>query len=135
VKKGIIHPLVAGIFAAIVTIGYGMAYEKATAIEGDQLESLREAIHMLHLFIAPVVGCLIASLGFALLHKIGPKWGAFLFYFLFASVSILSSFGIFSVYNLHEEIQFTIYGYAMPMHYFPFLSWVAFRPLFLTTGK
>ena len=94
-KKGIIHPLVAGIFAAIVTIGYGMAYEKATAIEGDQLESLREAIPMLHLFIAPVVGCLIASLGFALLQKIGPKWGAFLFYFLFASVSILSSFGIF----------------------------------------
>jgi len=134
-KKGIIHPLVAGIFAAIVTIGYGMAYEKATVIEGDQLDSLREAIPMLHLFIAPVFGCLLASLGYALLQRIGPTWGTFLFYFLFASISIVSSFGIFSVYNLHEEIQFTIYGYAMPMHYFPFLSWVAFHPLFFPKGK
>lgn len=129
-KSRIIHPLVAGIFAACVTIVFGMAYEKATAIEDAQLDSLREAIPMLHLFIAPVAGCLLASLGYYLLQKIGPKWGSFLFYFLFAAVSIITSFGIFSVYNLHEEIQYTIYGYAMPMHYFPFLSWVAFKPLF-----
>ena len=51
-----IHPLAAGIFAAIVTIGYALAYEKATVIEGEQLQSLREAIPMLHLFIAPIVG-------------------------------------------------------------------------------
>jgi len=129
-KKGIIHPFVAGTFAAVVTIFFGLAYEKATAIEGVQLESLREAIPMLHLFMAPILGCLGASLGYRLLQNLGPKWGSFLFYFLFATISIFSSFGIFSVYNLHEEIQYTIYGYAMPMHYFPFLSWVAFKPLF-----
>lgn len=134
-KKGLIHALVAGSFAAIVSIGYGMAYEQATAIEGSQLESLRLAIPLLHLFFAPILGCVLASLGYMLLQKIGPKWGSFLFYFIFASVSILSSFAIFSVYNLHEEIQFTIYGYAMPMHYFPFLSWVAFRPLFASRSK
>ena len=128
--KGIIHPFIAGTFASFITILFGLAYEKATAIEGAQLESLREAIPMLHLFMAPIVGCLLASLGYRLLQKLGKKWGYFLFYFLFASISIISSFGIFSVYNLHEEIQYTIYGYAMPMHYFPFLSWVAFKPLF-----
>ena len=128
--KGLIHPFIAGTFASFITILFGLAYEKATAIEGAQLESLREAIPMLHLFMAPIVGCLLASLGYRLLQKLGKKWGYFLFYFLFASISIISSFGIFSVYNLHEEIQYTIYGYAMPMHYFPFLSWVAFKPLF-----
>jgi hypothetical protein len=134
-KKGIIHALVAGIFAVCVTIVFGMAYEKATAIEGVQLESLRDAIPMLHLFIAPIAGCFLASLGYALLQKLGQKWGSFLFYFLFAAVSIITSFGIFSVYNLHEEIQYTVYGYAMPMHYFPFLSWVAFKPLFFSEVK
>ena len=134
-KKQIIHPLAAGIFAAIVTIGYALAYEKATVIEGEQLQSLREAIPMLHLFIAPIVGCILASAGFYLAQKVNSKWGIFLFYFLFAGLSILTSFGIFSVYNLHEEIQFTIYGYAMPMHYFPFLSWVAFKPLFDSIKK
>tara|TARA_B110000046_G_scaffold114748_1_gene121926 strand:+ start:1479 stop:1892 length:414 start_codon:yes stop_codon:yes gene_type:complete len=134
-KKQLIHPLVAGILAAIVTIGYGIAYEKATAIEGEQLVSLREAIPMLHLFIAPIVGCLLASLGFFIAQKFNSKVVLFVFYFLFAGLSILTSFGIFSVYNLHEEIQFTIYGYSMPMHYFPFLSWVAFKPLFTSNGK
>ena len=133
--KGLIHPFIAGTFASFITILFGLAYEKATAIEGAQLESLREAIPMLHLFMAPILGCLLASLGYRLLQKLGKKWGSFLFYFLFASISIISSFGIFSVYNLHEEIQYTIYGYAMPMHYFPFLSWVAFKPLFFPKGK
>tara|TARA_Y100000991_G_scaffold112303_1_gene84788 strand:- start:3461 stop:3799 length:339 start_codon:yes stop_codon:yes gene_type:complete len=112
-----------------------MVFEKATAIEGAQLESLRKAIPMLHLLLAPIVACLLASLGYYLLQKLGSKWGIFLFYFLFASISIITSFGIFSVYNLHEEIQYTIYGYAMPMHYFPFLSWVAFKPLFFSEVK
>ena len=134
-KLRIIHPIVAGVFAACVTIVFGLVYEKATAIEGAQLESLREAIPMLHLFIAPIGGCLLASLGYYLFQNIGPKWGSFIFYFLFATISIISSFGIFSVYNLHEEIQYTIYGYAMPMHYFPFLSWVAFQPLFFSESK
>ncbi len=125
-----IHSLFAGFLATFVTLVFGMVYEKATAIEGAQLDSLREAIPMLHLFTVPFVGCFLASLGYGLLQKLGPKWGPFLFYFFFASVSIISSFGIFSVYNLHEEIQYTIYGYAMPMHYFPFLSWVAFKSLF-----
>ena len=129
-KLRITHSLVAGIFSACVALVFGVTYEKATAIEGAQLESLREAIPILHLFIAPIIVCLIASLGYYLLQKLGPKWGPFIFYFLFATVSIITSFGIFSVYNLHEEIQYTIYGYAMPMHYFPFLSWVAFKPLF-----
>lgn len=134
-KLRIIHPILAGVFAACVTIVFGLVYEKATAIEGAQLDSLREAIPMLYLFIAPIGVCLLASLVYYVFQKIGPKWGSFLFYFLFATVSIITSFGIFSVYNLHEEIQYTIYGYAMPMHYFPFLSWVAFKPLFLPEPK
>ena len=134
-KSRIIHSLVAGSFAACVTIVFGMVFEKATAIEGAQLESLRKAIPMLHLLLAPIVACLLASLGYYLLQKLVSKWGIFLFYFLFASISIITSFGIFSVYNLHEEIQYTIYGYAMPMHYFPFLSWTAFKPLFFSDVK
>jgi len=133
--RKLIHPISAGIFAAFVTFIYGMTYEKAMAIEELEMESLREAIPSLHLLLTPILACLIASLGYYLLQNIGPKWGSFLFYFLFASVSIASSFGVFMINNLYGDLEFTINGYAMPMHYFPFLSWVAFKPLFFPEPK
>ena len=129
------HPISAGIFAAFVTFIYGMTYEKAMAIEELEMESLREAIPYLHLLLTPILACLIASFGHYLLQNIGSRWGSFLFYFLFASVSIATSFGVFMINNLHGDLEFTINGYAMPMHYFPFLSWVAFKPLFFAEPK
>jgi hypothetical protein len=129
-KKFVYFPLSAGVFASLVTVSYSFAYESATAIEGEQLESLREAIPMLHLILAPIVACFLAAVGYFYLKKHLPKFGPFLFYFAFSAVSILTSFSIFSVYGLHEEIIYTVFGYSMPMHFFPFLSWVTFKPLF-----
>jgi len=135
IKKYVYFPLSAGIFASIVTVLFSFAYESATAIEGEQLDSLREAIPMSHLIIAPIVGCLLASAGYFLAKRVMPRIGPFLFYFLFAAISIFTCFGIFTVYGLHEEIIYTIYGYAMPMHFFPFLSWVTFKTLFFPDQK
>jgi hypothetical protein len=129
-KKYLYFPLSAGVFAAFVTVAYSFAYESATAIEGYQLESLREAIPMLHLIMAPILGCFVATFGYFFINKTLPKVGSFLFYFTFSAVSIITSFAIFRVYGLHEEILYTVYGYAMPMHFFPFLSWVSFKSLF-----
>ncbi len=129
-KKYLYFPLSAGVFAALVTVAYSSAYESATAIEGKQLESLREAIPMMHLVLAPIISCFVAAAGYFTLKKILPKAGPFLFYVSFSSVSIFTSFAIFTVYGLHEEIIYTVYGYAMPMHFFPFLSWVTFKSLF-----
>jgi len=129
-KKYLYFPLSAGVFAALVTVVYSFAYESATAIEGKQLESLREAIPMLHLILAPIIACFVATAGYFTLKNYLSKSGPFLFYFFFSSVSIFTSFAIFTVYGLHEEIIYTVYGYAMPMHFFPFLSWVTFKPLF-----
>ena len=129
-KKFLYFPLSAGVFAALVTVAYSFAYESATAIEGEQLESLREAIPMLHLVLAPIIAWFVAAAGYFSLKKFIPKAGPFLFYFLFSAVSIFTSFAIFTVYGLHEEIIYTVYGYAMPMHFFPFLSWVSFKSIF-----
>ena len=129
-KKYLYFPLSAGVFAALVTVAYSFAYESATAIEGKQLESLREAIPMLHLIMAPILSCFLAAAGYFALKKFLPRVGPFLFYFVFSAVSIFTSFAIFTVYGLHEEIIYTVYGYAMPMHFFPFLSWVTFKSLF-----
>jgi len=134
-KKYLYFPLSAGIFASLVTYAFGLAYENATAIEGEQLDSLREAIPMANMLLTPIIACFVATVGYFLLNKYMPRIGSFVFYFLFAGVSILTSFAIFTVYGLHEEIQYTIYGYAMPMHYFPFLSWVAFKALFYPDQK
>ena len=131
-KKYLYFPLSAGVFAALVTVAYSSAYESATAIEGKQLESLREAIPMMHLVLAPIISCFVAAAGYFTLKKILPKAGPFLFYVSFSSVSIFTSFAIFTVYGLHEEIIYTVYGYAMPMHFFPFLSWVTFKSLFFS---
>jgi hypothetical protein len=130
IKKYVYFPLSAGIFASLVTVLFSFAYESATAIEGEQLVSLREAIPMNHLILAPIIGCLLASVGYFQAKRLMPRIGPFIFYFVFAGISIFTCFGIFTVYGLHEEIIYTIYGYAMPMHFFPFLSWVTFKTLF-----
>ena len=83
-KKFLYFPLSAGVFAALVTVAYSFAYESATAIEGKQLESLREAIPMLHLVLAPIIACFVAAAGYFSLKKLIPKAGPFLFYFLFS---------------------------------------------------
>jgi hypothetical protein len=129
-KKYLYFPLSAGVFAAFVTVAYSFAYESATAIEGKQLESLRDAIPMMHLVLVPIIACFVAAVGYFTLKNFLPKAGPFIFYFLFSSFSIFTSFAIFKVYGLHEEIIYTVYGYAMPMHFFPFLSWVSFKSLF-----
>ena len=130
IKKYVYFPLSAGIFASLVTVLFSFAYESATAIEGEQLVSLREAIPMSHLILVPIIGCLLASVGYFQAKRLMPRIGPFIFYFVFAGISIFTCFGIFTVYGLHEEIIYTIYGYAMPMHFFPFLSWVTFKTLF-----
>ena len=130
IKKYVYFPLSAGIFASLVTVMFSFAYESATAIEGEQLLSLREAIPMSNLIIAPIIACLLASVGYFQAKRLMPRIGPFIFYFVFAGISIFTCFGIFTVYGLHEEIIYTIYGYAMPMHFFPFLSWVTFKTLF-----
>ena len=130
IKKYVYFPLSAGIFASLVTVLYSFAYESATAIEGEQLVSLREAIPMSNLILSPIIGCLLASIGYFQAKRLMPRIGPFIFYFVFAGISIFTCFGIFTVYGLHEEIIYTIYGYAMPMHFFPFLSWVTFKTLF-----
>jgi small-conductance mechanosensitive channel len=129
-KKYLYFPLSAGVFAALVTVAYSFAYESAQRIEGEQLESLREAIPMTHLILAPIIACLVAAAGYFSLKKFLPKVGSFLFYFSFSTISILTSFAIIFVNGLHEEVQFIATGYAMPMHFFPFLSWVSFKSLF-----
>ena len=135
IKKYVYFALSAGTFASLVTVIYSLAYENATAIEGEQLESLRGALPMVNLTIAPFLGCIVATAGYVLARKQLPKIGPFLFYFAFSAVSIITSFGIFTVYDLHEEIMYTVYGYAMPMHFFPFLSWVTFKALFFPKQK
>ena len=129
-KKYLYFPLSAGVFAALVTILYSFAYENAWKIEGEQLESLREAIPVWHLILAPTLACFVAAAGYFTLKNYLPKSGPFLFYFFFSSVSIFTSFAIFTVYGLHEEVQYIVAGYSMPMHFFPFLSWVTFKSLF-----
>ena len=135
IKKYAYFALSAGAFASLVTVIYSLAYESATKIEGEQLESLREALPMTNLIMVPFIGCIVATAGYFLARKYLPKIGPFLFYFAFSAVSILTSFGIFTVYGLHEEIMYTVYGYAMPMHFFPFLSWVTFKALFFPEQK
>ena len=134
-KKYLYFALSAGVFAALVTVVYSYAYESVQKIEGEQLESLRKVIPMSQLLITPILSCLTATLGYFSLKKLLPKAGQILFYFSFSTISIISSFAIIFVNGLHEEVQFIATGYAMPMHFFPFLSWVTFKALFFLEQK
>ena len=138
-KKYVYFPLCAGAFASLVTLVYSLQYQEAMKIEGSSLESLRSIIPQFNMLFAPFVGCFVAAAGYFTLKKWLVKYAEFIFYFLFSSATVLSSLFIImkmaSSYDVDPSIEEIIYGYTIPMHFFPFLSWVTFKSLFFQDQK
>ncbi|NDE03041.1 MAG: hypothetical protein EB003_00095 [Flavobacteriia bacterium] len=113
--------------AGVVSYSYGEIFEK------QLMEDYSNVVPTAAIFISCLIGTILATLGFWLLTKFIPKYGEFIFAFLFALLTTASLVGVlgFTFTDDSNELhQFIFYGYAMPMHFFPFLAWYVFKPLF-----
>ena len=125
--KKVIWALSSGLLAGVVSYIYGEIFEK------QLMEDYSNVVPTAAIFISCLIGTILATLGFWLLTKFIPKYGEFIFAFLFALLTTASLVGVlgFTFTDDSNELhQFIFYGYAMPMHFFPFLAWYVFKPLF-----
>jgi hypothetical protein len=125
--KKVIWALSSGLLAGVVSYCYGEIFEK------QLMEDYSNVVPTAAIFISCLIGTILATLGFWLLTKFIPKYGEFIFAFLFALLTTASLVGVlgFTFTDDSNELhQFIFYGYAMPMHFFPFLAWYVFKPLF-----
>ena len=125
--KKVIWARSSGLLAGVVSYSYGEIFEK------QLMEDYSNVVPTAAIFISCLIGTILATLGFWLLTKFIPKYGEFIFAFLFALLTTASLVGVlgFTFTDDSNELhQFIFYGYAMPMHFFPFLAWYVFKPLF-----
>ena len=128
IKKYTLLALISGVLSGFGSYLYGSLYQELTVIDYSGF------IPPSSIFISCFVGCILASAGHALFVKFLPKIGDIIFGFLFAIISFTSILGVFKATlpdSDDESFYYLIYGFAIPMHFFPIVVWNTIKPIFI----
>lgn len=120
--------ILSGLLSGLAAYLYGMVFQEALLVDYSAV------VPTAAMFISSLIGTVLATAGFAGLIRITPKYGEIIFGFLFALVSFMSIAGVFAAQlpdSDDESFYYLIYGYAIPMHFFPFVAWYTFKPIFI----
>ncbi|MFZ9586422.1 MAG: hypothetical protein ACO29U_02385 [Crocinitomicaceae bacterium] len=128
-KKRILLAVSSGLLAGLVSFAWSAIFQ-SDKITGEDYSSV---VPIPALFISCLIGTILATLGHWLVLKVlSKKIGEFVFGFLFSTLSTASLLGVllFQFGDKCQECdQIAFWGYAMPMHFFPFLAWYTMKPL------
>lgn len=120
--------LISGALSGLGAFLYGAVYQDLTVVDYSSF------IPTSAIIIACFVGCILASVGHALFVNFLPKIGDIIFGFLFAFISFASILGVFKATlpdSDDESYYYLIYGFAIPMHFFPIVVWNTIKPIFI----
>ena len=120
--------IISGLLSGLAAFLYGKVFQEAMLVDYSAV------VPTIAMFISSLIGTVLATAGFAGLMRITPRFGEFIFGFLFAMISFLSIAGVFAAQlpdSDDESFYYLIYGFAIPMHFFPFVVWYTLKPLFV----
>jgi hypothetical protein len=120
--------VITGLVAGFGSWAYGKVFSDALLVDYSAV------VPTVAIFISSLIGCGLATIGYAAAVRFAPNWGEFIFGMLFALISIASIVGVFGAQlpdSDDESFYYLIFGYAIPMHFFPFMVWFALKPLFI----
>lgn len=120
--------ILSGLLSGLAAYLYSMVFQEALLVDYSAV------VPTAAMFISSLIGTVLATAGFAGLMRITPKFGEIIFGFLFALISFMSIAGVFAAQlpdNDDESFYYLIYGYAIPMHFFPYVAWYTLKPIFL----
>lgn len=123
-----IFALISGLVAGFASYIYGSIFQEALLVDYSQV------INTVSIFLSCIVGTILATLGYVLLTRFLPKAGESLFGLIFALISFISIAGVFAAKlpdSDDESFYYLIYGFAIPMHFFPFMVWFSLKPFFI----
>ncbi|MBL7911863.1 MAG: hypothetical protein JNJ41_12470 [Bacteroidia bacterium] len=124
-KKTILHALFSSVLAALAGIMYNSIYCSAFEI------NFKSVLNVTGIIGASIFGCVLMSIGYFVVYKWkGEKLIAAL-NILIAILSFASIVGVFG-FQLPMEVESPelFPGLAVPMHFFPALSFFSLAPIF-----
>ncbi len=124
-KTTFFHGMLAGILAGIASVVYSQVYCQALLLNFSKVVNASGMIG------ASIFGCVLASLGYHFFSKFVRRNVNTWFNIIFLILTFASCIGIFSA-ELPMDIESPemFIGLTMPMHLFPFMFWLAVKPLF-----
>ncbi|MDR0801381.1 hypothetical protein [Fluviicola sp.] len=124
--KGLLLGLTSGILSSGVCIAYNEIYSEAFYINFSSVLTITGIV------LSSILGCLLMAMGYVIITKLKKTvlipWLNVL-YCILSFVSVISVLG----YKLPLDVEFPemFPGLAVPMHFFPTLSFLALVPFFL----
>jgi len=129
-KKSLIHGVVAGLLSGVAGIIYLNIYQEALGVDYGPI------INKGAIMGASVMGCMLMTLGYVALIKLGKqKWSGWL-NILIAVLSFVSIIGPIGM-SLPLDIEYPelFPGLVVPMHFFPAYAFLTIYPFFKQTNK
>lgn len=124
-KKGLLLGLTSGIVAGGVSMLYNQVYSAAFYIDFNSV------LNASGMFIACIIGCLLMGLGYVIASRFKVRLLIPILNVLYCILSFASIIGVLS-FKLPLDVEFPemFPGLAVPMHFFPALSFFALVPFF-----
>jgi len=122
--------ILAGLLSGLACIIYAKVYYEALLAD---FSSIANPVSMLS---ACLFGCVLASVGYWLLHKWLKRKTDVVFNLLITVLSFVSILGpLAATLPLDMETDPSYFlGFAVPMHFFPALIWLALKPIFIPSS-
>jgi len=125
-KKAFSLAIVSGILSGCASLIYEKIYTSSLGADFGKV------VTPVGIFVASIVGCLLAAVGFWLLQRMVPKYAEIIFNLLFSILTFATIIGPFAMkMPLDMNSPELLPGMVTPMHFFPALAWFTLRPIFI----
>ncbi|WP_343605684.1 hypothetical protein [Fluviicola sp.] len=123
--KGLLLGLTSGILSSGVCIAYNEIYSKAFYIDFSNVLTITGIV------LSSILGCLLMAMGYVIISKLKKPVFIPWLNVLYCILSFVSVIGVLG-FKLPLDVEFPemFPGLAIPMHFFPTLSFLALVPFF-----
>lgn len=133
VASGVLSGIAGVIFEKVYATAFYTDFSVVSATFGGSFAVKADPTTIM---LAHIFSCVLASIAFTLFVKWFKTKGDAIFSLLFTFVSFMSIVIPISAtfpLDLDEDITLLFPGFAMTMHFFPVLVWLAMKPLFFSS--
>lgn len=123
--KGLLLGLASGILSSVVCITYNNIYSDAFRIDFSSVLTTTGII------LSSILGCLLMATGYVIISKLKKPVFIPWLNIVYCTLSFVSIIGVLS-FKLPLDVEYPemFTGLAIPMHFFPTLSFLALVPFF-----
>ncbi len=126
IKNAILFWLISSLLSTLICLMYNSIYSEAYQLDFSQI------LNVVGISISCVIGCFLMVFGYFLVYKLNFSKLIVVLNVIYAAVSFGSIVGVLA-FKLPLEMSFPemFPGLAIPMHFFPIMTFLSLLPLFI----